>query len=96
MTQASSHIVGQGTKGGPALLPESAIHSPAFPCNPRPFARRIDELCRADSGAIRGPACQACLWVLMGQSFGQMATIDLCDLWTKLVAEIPDPEAGAP
>ena len=94
MAPSSSHTVGARGKGTRALLPECAIHSPAFPCNPRPFARRIDELCKEHgSGAIQGPEARACLWVLCGQSFGQLARIDLCELWGELARAIPDPVA---
>jgi hypothetical protein len=74
------------------LEPEHAIHSEAFPCNPRPFARRIDELCEErGSGAIKSPEARACLWVLMGQAYGQLWTVDGCAEWDELTKLIPKP-----
>ncbi len=57
----------------------------AFPCNPRPFARSLDELID-DNGtaAIQSDEAKALLWVLMAQAYGQMATIDLSAEWERL------------
>jgi hypothetical protein len=74
------------------MLPEQAIHSDAFPCNPRPFALRINELCaERGSDAIKSPEARACLWVLIGQSYGQLAKVDQCESWNELTKQIPDP-----
>lgn len=74
------------------MQPETAIHSSAFPCNPRPFARRIDELCeKAGSGAIRSDQAKACLWVLMGQAYGQLWALDSCVEWDRLVKALSKP-----
>ena len=57
--------------------PEAAIHSPAFPCNPIPFANRIAELCTEQgTPAISSAEAKACLWILVQQAYGQMVTLD--------------------
>ena len=71
-----------------SYLPEQAIHSPAFPCNPRPFARRIDELCDGNSGAIQSPEARACLMILLQQSYGQLATVDSYEETVSLMKQI--------
>jgi hypothetical protein len=65
-----------------------AMESSAFPCNPIPFANGLAELVRErGTDAIRSPDAQRILWILMAQSYGQLAKIDLCDEWDKLVGE---------
>jgi hypothetical protein len=61
-----------------------ALTSAAFPCNPRPFALRINELCNGNSGAITSDEAKACLWILNAMAYGQMAEIDMCDEWSRL------------
>jgi hypothetical protein len=63
----------------------TALDSECFPCNPIPFANGLAELVR-DQGtdAIKTPDAQRILWILMAQSYGQMATIDLTNEWSKL------------
>lgn len=70
---------------------EQAFNSPCFPCNSLPFLRRIGEILEENStnglGALQGEAnvkARACMWVLMGQLYGQMAEIDLCEEWERL------------
>lgn len=55
-----------------------AIESPAFPCNPIPFAAGIADGCR-DNGTdwIKTRDAKRILWVLMAQAYGQLAAIDL-------------------
>lgn len=65
-----------------------AIESSSFPCNPIPFANGLAELVRErGTDAIRSPDAQKILWILMAQSYGQLAKIDLCDEWDKLVGK---------
>jgi hypothetical protein len=65
---------------------ESAMFSPAFPCNPRPFARSlVGYLCAAESSsAIEDDTAKRLLWVLNAMAYGQLAQIDLCDEWRRL------------
>lgn len=64
-----------------------AMFSPAFPCNPRPFARGLDALIQEHgTDAIRSDDAKRILWVLMAQAYGQLATIDLMAEWSRLDA----------
>ena len=68
----------------------AALGAESFPCNPIPFANGLAELVRErGTDAIRSPDAQRILWILMAQSYGQLATIDLCDEWSKLVGDDP-------
>ena len=67
----------------PLPLEVTAFRSPAFPCNPRPFARALSDLL-ANGYAIDSDECKAVLWILNAQSYGQMARIDLCDEYGRL------------
>ena len=64
---------------------DTALFSDALPCNPRPFARAIEEGCQ-DNGTdwIRTSSAKRILWVLLAQSYGQLATVDLCEEWSRL------------
>lgn len=73
------------------MLPEHLSESCAFPCNSKPFLERIREILdQANTNSLQSLtgeekiAARACMWVLMGQLYGQMARIDLCDEWDKL------------
>ena len=62
-----------------------AFNCAAFPCNPRPFAAALGDLCALDgTDAIRSDTAKAILWVLIAQSYGQLATVDLCKEWDRL------------
>jgi hypothetical protein len=64
-----------------------AMFSPAFPVNPRPFARGLDALIQEQgTNAIRSDEAKRLLWVLMAQAYGQIATVDLCAEWSRLDA----------
>ena len=64
---------------------ERAYQSPAFPGNAIPFARRLAELVSEQgTAAIKSDDARALLWILMAQSYGQAATIDLGDEWKRL------------
>ena len=72
--------------------PETALESPAFPCNPRPFAARIAELCElGGSGAIASPAARSCLLILLQQSWGQLATVDSFEEYGRIVEARKNP-----
>jgi hypothetical protein len=75
-----------------------AFRSDSFPCNPRPFAAALGDLC-AERGtdAIRSDEAKAILWILLGQAYGQMATVSLCDEWDRLNKALPEaPASGCP
>ena len=69
------------------ILPEEQYKSTSFPCNPIPFANRIATLIkeRGTDAIQEDKDVKACLWILMGQAYGQLATIDLgkeyMELW---------------
>lgn len=68
---------------------EQAIHSPAFPCNPIPFAKRIIELTTGNTGAIESDEAKACLMILVQQAYGQMASVNTVDEVLRLMRVIP-------
>jgi hypothetical protein len=69
--------------------PENAIESVVFPRNPVPFALPIGELRKGNTDAIRSPEVQRCLWILMGQSYGQLASINLISEYERLTGPVP-------
>lgn len=63
----------------------TAIESESFPCNPIPFANGLADHVRENgSDSIKSDEAKRILWILMGQAYGQLATIDLCDEWDRL------------
>jgi len=63
----------------------TAMFSPSFPVNPIPFANGISEMVmNGGTDAIESDEVKKVLWVLMAQAYGQMATIDLSDEWSRL------------
>ena len=63
---------------------ERAFSGDALPCNSLPFLNRIREILEeSGTNGLRGLAgeaevnVRACMWVLNGQLYGQVATIDL-------------------
>jgi hypothetical protein len=64
----------------------TALECSAFPCNPIPFANGLAEHVK-DHGtdSIKSDQAKRILWILMSQAYGQLATIDLCDEWDRLV-----------
>jgi hypothetical protein len=66
----------------------TALESDAFPCNPIPFANGLAELVRErGTDSIKSEDARRILWILMAQSYGQLAKIDLCDEWNKLTKQ---------
>ena len=64
-----------------------ALFEEALPVNPLPFLSRIIELIKEKgTDHIRSDEVKALLWVVMAQSHGQLATIDLCEEWDRLKA----------
>lgn len=62
-----------------------AMFSDALPVNPLPFLFKIIEIVREKgTDHIKSDEAKAMLWVVMAQSFGQLATIDLCEEWERL------------
>jgi hypothetical protein len=63
----------------------TAMFNTSFPVNPIPFANGISEIVMSEgTDTIESDEVKKLLWVLMAQAYGQMATIDLCDEWTRL------------
>ena len=63
-----------------------ALESASFPCNPIPFANGLaDHVRKHGTDSIKSDEAKRLLWVLMAQSYGQLATIDLCDEYDLLV-----------
>jgi len=82
-----------------AMLEDRAFLMETFPCNSIPFLRRLREILDEsktnsfqllpDDAKLKA---RACMWVLMGQLYGQMATIDLGQEWQALRKAIDEPE----
>ena len=71
----------------------TAMFNSSFPVNPIPFANGISELVMEEGTAdIKSDEAKAMLWVLMAQSYGQMAKIDLCDEWGRLYQKFVNEE----
>lgn len=65
----------------------AAMFNSSFPVNPLPFANGVFELVKEKgTDAIKSDEVRKVLWVLMAQSYGQLAKIDLCDEWDRLYA----------
>ena len=63
----------------------TAMFNSSFPVNPIPFANGISEIVMNEgTDAIKSDEVKKILWVLMAQSYGQLAKIDLCDEWERL------------
>lgn len=66
-----------------------ALELNQLPVNPIPFADALSEGCRRyGSGFIKDVMGKRILWILMYMAFGQLAKIDLHDLWVELTAEV--------
>ncbi len=64
---------------------QAAMFDPSLPCNPIPFAHALSDLViSTGTDSIRGDSARRILWVLMAQSYGCLATIDLTDEWSRL------------
>jgi hypothetical protein len=80
---------------------ERAFRSDCFPCNSLPFLCRMVAILQENSTNNPGPLSpspkadyDACLWIVMGQAHGQMATINLNDEWDRLNKAIPKEAPG--
>lgn len=63
----------------------TAFDSESFPCNPIPFANALaDHVREFGTDSIKSDQAKAILWILMGQAYGQLAKIDMCDEWDRL------------
>jgi len=64
---------------------DTAMFSSCFPCNPLPFLTGLFERVKKNgTDSIQSDECKRILWVIMGQAYGQMARINLCDEWDRL------------
>ena len=62
-----------------------AMFEDALPVNPLPFLHKTIELIKENgTDYIKTDHIKAILWILLAQSYGQLATIDLCMEWEGL------------
>lgn len=67
-----------------------AFQSPCFPCNPIPFAQGLADYVRENgTDKIKSDEAKSMLWILMAQSYGQVATIDLMREFDRLDKALP-------
>lgn len=70
---------------------QTAMFDSCFPCNPVPFAIGLAEYVKSHgSDSIKSDEAKRILWVLMAQAYGQLASIDLCDEWSRLEPKSED------
>lgn len=75
----------------PDLL--NAFRCPCFPCNPLPFLRGLADHVRENgTDSIKSDEAKAVLWILIGQAYGQLATVDMNQEWDRLDNTLPQPE----
>ena len=66
----------------------NAMFDPSFPCNPLSFLIGLTEYVRENwSDSIKDSNAQKMLWVVIAQSYGQLANVDLMNEYTKLDKE---------
>ena len=58
-----------------------AMFDPSLHCNPIQFANGL-------ANSIRSNEAKSMLWILIAQSYGQLATVSLTDEWSRLEKEI--------
>ena len=78
---------------------EQVLFSEAFPCNSYPFLKRIEELLKENETnsllSLKGKEldkAKACLFILLGQSYGQLFTIESIDEFERLSKSINSKE----
>ncbi len=78
---------------------EQALFSEAFPCNSYPFLKRIEELLKENRTnslmSLKGKEldkAKSCLFILIGQSYGQLFTIESIDEFERLSKSINSKE----
>ena len=64
-----------------------AIEDGSFPCNPIPFANALAALVRErGTDSIKSRDAQRILWILISQSYGQLAVVDTIEEWSRLTS----------
>ncbi len=78
---------------------EQVLFSEAFPCNSYPFLERIEELLRENKTnslmSLKGKEldkAKSCLFILLGQAYGQLFEIDSIDEFERLSKSINSKE----
>ena len=72
---------------------QDARFSPAMPCTPMPCLLGLTDMVQQrGSSALETDEAKQILWVLMAQSYGQLASIDLCCEYSRLSAAKADRE----
>lgn len=86
MTTAMTSAAPPAPALAPMVAPEAmALFSPAFPCNPRPFARAIGGGCEQHGTSyIETDEAKAILNILIQMSYGQCASVDTLDEYERL------------
>ncbi len=74
---------------------ESTIKQDGLPVNSRAMLTRLNELleehgtnCLETDRARNDARVKAVLWLINGQVFGQLATIDMMELWKELKDQV--------
>ena len=63
----------------------NAMFDESFPPNPIPFAMGLADYVKDNyTDSITSDEAKRILWVLIAQSYWQLATIDLCEEWDRL------------
>lgn len=70
---------------------ERALFGEAFPCNSGPFLKRIEEILEENKtnslSSLKGrklDKAKACLFILVGQAYGQLFKIDSLEEFERL------------
>lgn len=74
---------------------EETIKDQGLPVNSRAMIQRLIDLleehgtnCLETERARNDARVKAVLWLINGQVFGQVATIDMCNLWSELKDQV--------
>ena len=78
---------------------EQALFREAFPCNSYPFLKRIEKLLKENKTnslmSLKGKEldkAKSCLFILLGQAYGQLFQIDSIDEFERLSKSINSKE----
>ena len=62
----------------------NAMFDASMPCNPIPFANGLADFVRENgTDSIQSDDAKRILWVLIAQSYGCLATVDLSEEWDR-------------
>ena len=67
---------------------DTALFDECFPCNPLPFLTALfKHVEKHGTGAIKDNKAKRILWIIQSQAYGQLASINLCDEWDRLLKD---------